>query len=327
MKKLLSVIIPVYNDAQGLERCVKSVIFQSYESIEIILVNDGSTDSTGLICDRLKKRYSCITVIHKKRGGLGSARNMGIDIAKGDYVAFLDSYVYVHGDIYSRLISYAQCYGLDIVECGLKKSQKFNRDELEVSLSELFIVGKREALVNNYNWNQFSIKYWNKIYKTEVLRNIKFPDNEVCEDEHFTWKAFNNASKLGSITSKMVCHQQNDKMNTINECVSFINAYKERLSFDKESDYELYQIGEKRYIEIMFQRMEWLVYNTRPWKIKKHVLYEYMKELSSFDDAVYIAMYPSYRRRRAISLLRKRKFVFRVLFSFYVKYIKNISIV
>ena len=103
----ISVIIPVYNTLNCLERCVDSVCGQIYENLEIILVDDGSTDGTGQLCDRLAKRDSRIRVYHKENGGASSARNMGLQKSSGDYVGFVDSDDYIDADVYQKMAELA----------------------------------------------------------------------------------------------------------------------------------------------------------------------------------------------------------------------------
>lgn len=114
--KLLSVIIPVYNVEQYLERCVLSVVYQTYHNLEILLIDDGSQDQSGKICDQLSQKYKRIRVIHKKNEGLSDARNKGLDLAKGEYITFLDSDDYIHPETYSILISQLETANADIVE-------------------------------------------------------------------------------------------------------------------------------------------------------------------------------------------------------------------
>mgnify|MGYP001036038984 FL=1 len=119
--KLLSVIIPVYNVEQYLERCVLSVVYQTYHNLEILLIDDGSQDQSGKICDQLSQKYKRIRVIHKKNEGLSDARNKGLDLAKGEYITFLDSDDYIHPETYSILISQLETANADIVEGKILK--------------------------------------------------------------------------------------------------------------------------------------------------------------------------------------------------------------
>lgn len=117
----ISVIIPVYNVEKYLEKCVNSVVFQSFKDLEIILVNDGSTDGSGNICDSLSSKYSNIQVVHQKNGGVSSARNNGIKIATGDYITFVDSDDWLDEDMYSKMAGAAESNNLPaVVMCDFK---------------------------------------------------------------------------------------------------------------------------------------------------------------------------------------------------------------
>ena len=120
-KPLVSVIVPVYNVASCINRCLRSLSSQTYKNTEIILVDDGSTDKSGLICDKFATNHNNIKVIHKPNGGLSDARNCGIDNATGEYLYFFDSDDVIHPNTIEILISLAQRYNADIVEHGYKK--------------------------------------------------------------------------------------------------------------------------------------------------------------------------------------------------------------
>ena len=118
MDEKISVIVPVYNVEQYLERCVDSIINQTYKNLEIILVNDGSTDNSGQLCDELAKKDDRIRVIHKKNGGLSDARNVGIDEAESELIGFIDSDDYIDEDMYELLINNMKNANADLSMCG-----------------------------------------------------------------------------------------------------------------------------------------------------------------------------------------------------------------
>ena len=119
MNELISVIVPVYNVENRLDRCVQSLVNQSYPHLEIILVDDGSKDHSGDICDQWKEKDNRIVVIHKTNGGTASARNAGLDIAKGEWIGFVDSDDYVERDMYESLLNEGKALKTDIVIGGL----------------------------------------------------------------------------------------------------------------------------------------------------------------------------------------------------------------
>ena len=122
MEPKISIIVPVYNVEQYLERCVESLINQTYKNIEIILVDDGATDNSGQLCDELAQRDPRIVVYHKVNGGLSDARNYGIDKASGDYIGFIDSDDFIDDDMYEVLLSNILEYNAFISFCRINKS-------------------------------------------------------------------------------------------------------------------------------------------------------------------------------------------------------------
>ena len=125
-EKLISVIIPVYNVEKYLRRCIDSVINQTYKNLEIIIVDDGSTDNSSNICDEYTNKDSRVKVVHKENGGLSSARNVGIELAKGDLIAFVDSDDYIELEMYEKLKENMDKYDSDIAICQYYNSFKYS---------------------------------------------------------------------------------------------------------------------------------------------------------------------------------------------------------
>ncbi len=187
MEPVLSIIIPVYNVEKYFDACIQSVINQPYESIEVILVDDGSPDRSGEMCDEYAQKDNRIQVIHKKNGGLSSARNAGIDIAKGRYITFVDSDDTIAEDTYSINVPILlEDDSIDMLEFPVyihyqSSSQHMRRfDNVHIySTREIFIHWiKNRGYLHAYSWN--------KIYKKELFNNIRFPENVTFEDTHTT---------------------------------------------------------------------------------------------------------------------------------------------
>ena len=117
----ISIIVPVYNVDQYLENCIESILNQTFKDYELILIDDGSTDKSGEICDKYEKKDNRIKVIHKYNGGLSSARNAGLDLACGKYIGFVDSDDSIHPEMYEILYDLQQIYNADISVCSFKK--------------------------------------------------------------------------------------------------------------------------------------------------------------------------------------------------------------
>lgn len=200
---LLSIIIPIYKVEKYLERCINSVIHQTYKNIEVILVDDGSPDNCPMMCDAWAEKDNRIKVIHKPNAGLGFARNSGLEIATGDYIAFIDSDDYVDLDMYETLLSKSMQEDADIVFCGchcescdklftdycdFKEETTFFKNDMH-DLSLLYIAGVKRIPL------QMSV--WHSIYKRDVIKTFFYSEREcVSEDIHFQLSAILNASKV-----------------------------------------------------------------------------------------------------------------------------------
>ena len=179
---LISVIVPVYNVEAFLKKCVDSLLCQTYQNLEIILVNDGSTDGSGQLCDQLKNKDPRIVVIHKENGGLSSARNVGIAVAKGDYLGFVDSDDFVEPDMYETMLEAAQRNGMDIACCGreidvfgIKTKQEFTLDREKIY--------HREAAVEAMLYLQeMDVSACDKLYARHIFDGIAYPEGKISED-------------------------------------------------------------------------------------------------------------------------------------------------
>lgn len=184
----VSVIIPVYNVELYIRKCIESIINQTLKDIEIILVDDGSTDDSGRICEEYKKHDDRIKVIHKTNGGLSSARNAGIDIALAPYFMFLDSDDYVEPGFCEIPYNAAVDTGSDIVifqTCYVKDGKK-----LKGYNGELGVIDFETAIKNGES------VAWNKLYKSELFANIRYPEGRVYEDIAVTHKIIFTAKKI-----------------------------------------------------------------------------------------------------------------------------------
>lgn len=183
MDKLISVIVPVYNVEAYIERCVESLINQSYKNIEIILVDDGSPDNCPAICDRLSTEDSRIKVLHKMNEGLGMARNSGMELARGEYIAFVDSDDYVEIDMLNTLIAAAERNGADIVYGGVWKTNNTTGEKIAISNTSFERVWpSREdtkELLLRFIGNDtrekrdtiMEVSVWKALFKTELIKN------------------------------------------------------------------------------------------------------------------------------------------------------------
>lgn len=169
---MISVILPIYNSEKYLKKCIDSIKNQTYKDLEIILVNDGSTDNSPKICDEYAKIDKRIKVIHQKNGGQATARNAGLDASKGEYIAFVDSDDYIEKDMYELLLSMIEESHSDIAICGHKEVFE---DE-SISSVEIF---EKEMLDTEALWQEIfgnlNNAVWNKLFKKELIGELRFP--------------------------------------------------------------------------------------------------------------------------------------------------------
>ncbi|MGE9896445.1 glycosyltransferase family 2 protein [Anaerovoracaceae bacterium SGI.195] len=181
----LSVIIPVYNIEKYIERCVESVLDQNYSNLEIILVDDGSTDRSSEICDSLACKHNIIRAIHKSNGGQSSARNLGIDEATGEYIVFIDGDDFIEKGMFEELMNFSNSNKYDVVGCHHKDDYdgKVINDDRELVEFECNGI---EALQYLLEGKLIPGTACAKIIKKEILRTIRFPIGKIYEDVFFT---------------------------------------------------------------------------------------------------------------------------------------------
>ncbi|EOZ5988003.1 glycosyltransferase family 2 protein [Enterococcus faecium] len=179
----ISIIVPVYKVEPYLRKCVDSILAQTFTDFEVILVDDGSPDNSGKICDEYASKDSRVRVIHKKNGGLSSARNAGIDVARGKYLGFVDSDDYIEKDMYEVLYENLKTHNADISSVELipfhdDKYKKANKEK------KVILLNKKEAIKSVLEGTQFYAYAWNKLYRKELFYNKRFLEGKTFEDAY-----------------------------------------------------------------------------------------------------------------------------------------------
>lgn len=243
----ISIIVPVYNVEKYLDRCIKSILNQTFNNFEIILVDDGSPDNCGRICDEYEKKDKRIKVVHKENGGLSDARNAGLDIAKGKYIGFVDSDDIIHPRMYEILFECINKSKSDIIQCKFKKFK--NSDELKNDLDNYDKIfeeyDNKRAIIDMIDNNKINVNSWNKLYKRELFESLRFPKGKIHEDEFLTYKLLYNSRKIAYIDEELYYYYQNDNgiMNGSNilKRLDRIQALEERSKFFLDNgDNDLY---------------------------------------------------------------------------------------
>ncbi|WP_251549862.1 glycosyltransferase family 2 protein [Neobacillus muris] len=270
MNPKLSIIVPVYNVESYLNKCVDSILSQTFKDFELILVNDGSPDHCGAICDHYAERDIRVKVIHKKNGGLSSARNAGLDVAKGDYIGLIDSDDYIHEKMFEILLENARQHSSDIVVCDfikVKENQYVNVNSsckngrvkhysnIE-ALHQLFFRDENSYITNAGN-NTKWVVVWNKIYKRQIFQGARFNEGRICEDEFIIHKLLYNSKKITAVSNQLYYYVQrpNSIMNTSYSIkrLDKVYALKDRVDFfSKIKEKKLHSLAYKSYLDTFF---------------------------------------------------------------------------
>lgn len=208
--ELISVIIPIYNSEPYLKRCIESVLKQTYKKLEIILVNDGSTDHCGGICDEYASKYEHIEVIHKENGGMADARNAGLEISRGKYVAIVDSDDWIDETYFEYLCNLLIEEDADIAICDYikTKNEKINPSTNKI---EKFTKTGKEGLSLIYGSYYIQIiTPWGKLYKKSLFKDVRYPFGKIHDDEFTTYKLIYNAKRIVVSNKKLYFYYLHD---------------------------------------------------------------------------------------------------------------------
>ncbi|MDO5544819.1 MAG: glycosyltransferase [Eubacteriales bacterium] len=186
---LISVIVPVYNVSAWLPRCVDSILAQTYKNLEILLVDDGSTDDSGRICEEYAKKDTRIRVLHKKNGGLSSARNAGLDVAAGQYIGFVDSDDWIEPEMYAVMLALMEQYDAQIVCAGRCDVDEATGDKTLGLCPEREEQTDGETLTGRiFLWDHCDSSACDKLYRRELFEGIRYPEGKTSEDIPVTYR-------------------------------------------------------------------------------------------------------------------------------------------
>lgn len=253
MKHLISVIVPIYKVEKYLKQCIDSILNQTYKHIEIILVDDGSPDKCGKICDEYANKDNRIRVIHKSNGGLSDARNCGIKIARGDYIIFVDSDDYINEEMCEKLLFYAITYKVDIVSCNFSYVYNDQLKENNMSIKEKFFLDTGRNILKKYFFD-YSVDLnvvWNKIYKKELFfmsEKIFFPKGKYYEDNFTVYKLYNKAKKVVLLNEVLYYYKKREDTITSKFTLKHLKD-----SLDYIKDYYIYSSNKDNDIKSIMQ--------------------------------------------------------------------------
>ena len=244
MVKELSIIVPVYNVESFLPECLDSILHQPYKNYELILVDDGSTDNSSIICDEYTKRDNRVRVIHKQNGGLSSARNAGLDICRGKYISFIDSDDYLDGDIYTEAIEKMENDAeIDVVWLNYYSIYEDGRKEIHQNTKDYYV--KKSDNSSLYQFVNNEAFAWLKIYRSRVFGGIRYPEGRILEDLYIVPDLFDvvnkiYVSKIGFIAYRQRSGSISHKRHTSNMIGDIASSYARILKLLENHDRKMY---------------------------------------------------------------------------------------
>ncbi len=284
MSQLISIIVPVYNVEAFIEKCMNSVFEQKYKDLDIIIVDDGSTDNSGKICDSFAKKDKRVRTFHKKNGGLSSARNLGIKEARGDLIAFVDSDDYLERDYIEKMYKKIIQTKSDIVVCGYNG----------ISFEDGILSGYEATIKLLTKQDNIDVVAWNKLYKRKLFvdNDIYFPEGENHEDALTTYKIMSKAKKVVYMRDSLYNYVSRDnsitKVENIEErLVARKKAAKESIEFF-ENNIKLKKAAEISLLLAMYAFLDFAIAGKIDMKYKQEATAWIMEHKDDFSKNMYL---------------------------------------
>jgi len=301
---VISVVVPIYKVEKYIHRCVDSILSQSFTDFELILVDDGSPDACGKICDEYAEKDSRIRVIHQKNGGLSAARNSGIDIAQGEWLSFIDSDDWVHPD-YLRLLYEAAVENSTDISIGLYVRTDGRGDIDNAPINPRISIEQPEGFWIEKRTN--ATVAWGKLYRWRLFDGVRYPVGKYHEDEYVTYRLLFACDKIAVVNAPLYRYFVNTDsisgMNYIKRMPDIIKAFTQHLEFFKDSLWqEAYRLEVEKYAEA-YSNAIWLIKNnedaeskkkTEELRIELRAFMETYKSMIPFEKRkdIYISAYP-----------------------------------
>ncbi|MEH7225929.1 glycosyltransferase [Bacillus sp. JJ1566] len=257
----ISIIVPIYNLEKYIHKCVSSILSQSFTNFELILVNDGSTDQSGKICDEYAEKDNRVKVIHKENGGIASSRNAGLEVAVGKYIGFVDNDDYINKFMYEILYKHAMEHSSDIVVCdyiNIDEGQKVDTELLEQNYNTQHFsnLGALHFIYEDMEKDTF-IYPWNKLYKRSLFSNIKYELGNIYDDESVAHELLYKCNSVTYIQNGLYYYvkRKGSQINTAFTIKKFgrVYALKAReVFFRKNKERELHDKALKHYMQVFF---------------------------------------------------------------------------
>lgn len=286
---MISIIVPVFGAEPYLDECILSLLRQTYEDIEIILVDDGSLDASGKICDQYAALDDRVHVIHKKSSGPSDARNAGLDVARGEYIGFMDSDDFISCDMFSHMKDILEKHDADIAICGHVKTLPRGRSLPHIPNKKIQIMDSEAAIKKMLQVGYYESFVWNKLFRRELFDGIRFPSGHLYEDLYTTYKLLHLADRI--VYSKEIKYYYRQRVGSIihssfnAKYFDYIQASIEICEFTKEhyprilntAQYAYYRSRIFTYLKFLFSRPKMLFSQ----EIRREEMYKYIRAIIS----------------------------------------------
>ena len=241
MNELISVIVPVYNAEKHIRHCIDSILTQTYQNFELILVNDGSKDNSLELCKAYEKQDGRIRVFDRENGGASAARNTGLDNMKGTYVLFVDSDDYISQNCLENLYKAAKLRDYDIVQCKISRTDEVLKDSICVPFQDLDVteITKIKAL----NYRMYMVSACGKIYASRIFKNFRFKEGIIYEDEASYYILVDHSERIAILNETLYYYFMSDNSIMRNDNsvknMDFIEIYEDRIKYFSDKNDEV----------------------------------------------------------------------------------------
>lgn len=290
----ISIIVPVYNVELYLRRCIDSILNQTFTDFELILVDDGSPDSSGKICDEYAESDERIKVIHKKNSGPASARNTGLDVANGEWITFVDSDDWINKEYLEKLYNSCKNNGVDISTCGFFQTEG-NEIEIERQKFNIKLYNPEDLWIEN---QLRATVPWGKLYKKDLWSKIRFPVGKFAEDEYTIYKVLFQCKKIAHSEAELYYYFVNLNSITKSEWslkwLDAVEAIGQQLKYFKKHKFERAEELTIRVYENVIDRNckqtenKYIKENKKLKKLKRRLYINYKSEIKKRDGWEYL---------------------------------------
>ena len=280
---MVSIIIPVYNVQDYLARCVDSVLTQTYTDLEIILVDDGSIDISGDICDEYALHDARVRVIHKENGGLSDARNAGLDVARGNYVAFIDADDYVHPSFVELLLKTINETGAQIAVSTWQELKDGDKPrKVKTKRHRCTILTQEEAISSVFYQKKLNHSACSRIFETQLFNNLRFPEGMLYEDLAIIYPLLCKVEKVALINTPMYyyMHRQGSIITTMSLRRTHVLDHIERIEEQVTDEAPQYLPAVRsRHLSACFNMLRLMPADDPKWQATKERCWDYIKNM------------------------------------------------